>query len=204
MKNDPWRIVLNSSPSNGKTFEGEIISSNPQNNSYGDIHFYNYDLNLWEPYIYEAARFVSEYGFQSMPSLRSWKDVQKDTDDLGDLINHRQHHPLGNKPVNLLIEKNLPTFDENDHATFIYFSQISQAMAIKMQTNVYLVERGRPYSMYTMGALYWQLNDVWTAPSWSSIEFSGRRKVGYIKTLNKKDRPLPERILLLAEGIWLQ
>lgn len=28
-----------------------------------------------------------------------------------------------------------------------------------------------------MGALYWQLNDVWTAPSWSSIEHNGNFKL---------------------------
>lgn len=28
-----------------------------------------------------------------------------------------------------------------------------------------------------MGALYWQLNDIWVAPSWSSIEYSGNFKI---------------------------
>ena len=29
----------------------------------------------------------------------------------------------------------------------------------------------------TMGALYWQFNDVWQAPTWASIEFGGKWKM---------------------------
>lgn len=44
--------------------------------------------------------------------------------------------------------------------------QITQAMAIKTETEFY---RQSQTDWYTMGALYWQLNDVWQAPSWSGI-----------------------------------
>lgn len=36
---------------------------------------------------------------------------------------------------------------------------------------------GRFFDFKTMGALYWQLNDIWTAPSWSSIEYNGNYKI---------------------------
>ncbi|XP_063705099.1 beta-mannosidase [Culicoides brevitarsis] len=192
-KNDPWRVVLNSSPSNGETFENVTINEFPQDSHYGDVHYYNYIINLWHPWEYNAARFVSEYGFQSFPSKRSWEVSKRENDDLGALIDHRQHFPEGSAPIMGLIEKNLPSLDKNHELYWdflIYYSQVSQAMAIKMQTNFYRVNTGYGKdAIGTMGALYWQLNDVWTAPSWSSIEFSGRQKIlhNYIKEIFEKE-----------------
>lgn len=191
-RNDPWRVVLNSSPGNGMNFENITIAVNPQDNHYGDVHYYTYDLNLWDPRIYPRARFVSEYGFQSFPSHGSWLEILKPGDNLKSMLDHRQHFPFGHTPIEVLIEKNLPDLDQNSPdylESLIYFSQVSQAVAVKTQTNSYRVESGRPDSMQTMGALYWQLNDVWTAPSWSSIEFSGRYKIlhYYIREIFQSD-----------------
>lgn len=76
------------------------------------------------------------------------------------------------------MERHLPLpFPENENyaTALIYFSQIAQAMATKVETELYRSLRDTPHR--TMGALYWQLNDVWVAPSWSSIDFYGNWKV---------------------------
>ena len=50
--------------------------------------------------------------------------------------------------------------------------QIDQAMTIQTESELLrrsqsdLNEQG---DGHTMGALYWQLNDIWQAPTWSSI-----------------------------------
>ena len=36
----------------------------------------------------------------------------------------------------------------------------------------------------TMGAMYWQLNDIWQAPSWGSIEYGGRWKMLHYSAVN--------------------
>ncbi|KAJ6639178.1 Beta-mannosidase [Pseudolycoriella hygida] len=178
-KNDEWHLWLYSSPSNGKKRSNEsIIQNDPQDWHYGDIHFYNYVADGWNANTYPRPRFVSEYGFQSIPSLSSWKSVLRSTDSLSELIDHRQHFPLGSVPILELIHKNLPELNENNTnylETLIYFSQISQAMTVKTETEVYRIEQNG--LMNTMGSLFWQLNDVWVAPSWSSIEYNGNYKI---------------------------
>ena len=175
-KNDPMREVLTSSPSNG-AYNGDRqhgIGFDPQNPHFGDVHFYVVDQNAWKPKTFHQSRFVSEYGFQSFPS--GWSSVLAEGDNLTELIDHRQHHPLRSQPIKFLIEDNLKVnYSSLSWEDKIYLSQLSQAMAIKTETEVY--RSGRGTFMNTMGALYWQLNDVWVAPSWSSIEFNGNFKV---------------------------
>ncbi|CRL07018.1 CLUMA_CG019973, isoform A [Clunio marinus] len=176
-KHDLTREVLTSSPSNGDYNADRDkygISLDPQDPHFGDIHFYIYDHNGWLAKNYHQPRFASEYGFQSFPS--GWSEVIGKDDNLTELIDHRQHHPLKSKPISFLVEENLLVkFDSLSWDDKIYLSQLSQAMAIKTETEVYRAGRGS--FMNTMGALFWQLNDVWVAPSWSSIEFNGNFKI---------------------------
>jgi beta-mannosidase len=176
-KIDKTRIVLVSSPSNGnwnKDKDPYGISTDPQSQHFGDIHYYPLNTNSWKSSTFHQPRFASEYGFQSYP--HGWKDVARKNDSIVDLISHRQHHPLNSTLIIYLVQENLNVdFSALEWHDQVYLSQISQAIALKTETEVY--RSGRGNFMNTMGALYWQLNDVWIAPSWSSIEFNGNYKI---------------------------
>lgn len=104
------------------------------------VHYYNYISDAWNSNIFPRARFVSEYGFQSIPSIHSIKNTMYANDDIQEIIDHRQHFPFGSAPITLLIMKHLPLPDETspDYVkAFVYFSQISQAMSTKVETETY-------------------------------------------------------------------
>lgn len=46
-----------------------------------------------------------------------------------------------------------------------------QAQCVKTETEFYMRSRSETVDGEgrTMGALYWQLNDIWQAPSWASL-----------------------------------
>lgn len=146
------------------------------------VHFYNIFRNVFDVSIYPRPRFASEYGFQSLPIMSSWlQSLAPDEilpDVLSDLIDHRQHYPLGMTVITLPARLEFPVFlpsNRNYTTSLIYFSQLAQAMATKAETELYRSLRNTEHR--TMGALYWQLNDVWVAPSWSAIDFLGNHKV---------------------------
>ncbi|XP_046834343.1 beta-mannosidase [Vespa crabro] len=187
-KLDPTRPFVVSSPSNGLyTKEYNYVGQNPYSNLYGDVHYYNYMRNGWDINQYPRSRFVSEYGFQSMPSIYTMLTAIENFDDLrtgSNFLKHRQHLFFGTEFMKFLISTNFIIPKSNntirDFMDFIYLSQINQAVSVKIQTESYRQARSELNALgegFTMGALYWQLNDVWQAPSWSSIEYGGRWKI---------------------------
>ena len=193
-KEDPSRVYLTSSPSNGKkTMEEDFLARDPQDPRYGDVHHYDYFRDGWDWTHYPSARFVSEYGFQSYPSVFSWiSAVGKDplSVPFKPAVSYRNHHPGGDAEMAAMIARHFPMPPVGGLASFtalVYLSQITQAESIRTETEFY--RRNRELDVMTgqgktMGALYWQLNDVWVAPTWASIEFSGRWKILHYYALN--------------------
>jgi len=58
---------------------------------------------------------------------------------------------------------------------FVYLTQALQSLCVKAQTEHF--RRGKGTKANTMGAIYWQLNQIWQGPSWSSLEYGGRWKM---------------------------
>ncbi|KAH8312206.1 hypothetical protein KR044_009796 [Drosophila immigrans] len=169
-----------STPSMGIAESGKELAKDPQSPNYGDVHFFEDDASTQG--VYPDARFVSEFGYASLPMRSSWlRDLGQNASEesLAALIRQRQHDPKGFIPLLRQIAYELP-FNlqnwEDNIDEFIYFSQVAQAMSIKKSVELFRSRRGN-YS--TMGALIWQLNDVWVAPTWSCIDFYGNYKLVY-------------------------
>ncbi|XP_053192231.1 beta-mannosidase [Scomber japonicus] len=183
---DQSRPFLVSSPTNGAESEQEgWVAANPYDPHYGDTHFYSYVLDCWDWRTFPRTRFASEYGFQSWPSLSTlWPvSITEDCDYSSNFTSHRQHHADGNQQMlqQAALHFHLPnsTYTWKRFTDTLYLTQVMQAQCVKAQTEFYRRSRSEIIEGkgQTMGALYWQLNDIWQAPSWSSIEFGGRWKM---------------------------
>ncbi|XP_025081545.1 beta-mannosidase-like isoform X2 [Pomacea canaliculata] len=184
---NPRRQYLSSSPSNGLDSEREgFVAQDPDSELYGDIHFYDYLMNQWKPDNFRIPRMATEYGIQAWCNVRTLQDVFEEADMsyCSAQADHRQHHRGGSVEMSaeILLHLDLPKQGDQQQyfRNYIYLTQINQAMSIKTQSEHYrryqskLLPDGRGL---TMGALYWQLNDIWQAPTWASIDYSGRWKM---------------------------
>uniref|UniRef100_A0A914M2D2 beta-mannosidase n=1 Tax=Meloidogyne incognita TaxID=6306 RepID=A0A914M2D2_MELIC len=188
-KLDTSRPFLLSSPSNG--IETEIkggISENPGSSLYGDIHFYVETKNLWEDSTYLIPRCATEFGVQSMPFKSTMVNWIKEEDwkYTSETLLERQHHPGGALTLPMMILQHF-LVSSNSSTSFIdefaFLSQVHQAIALQTQIEHYRRWRSDLNLTnglgYTMCAMYWQLNDVWSAPTWSTIDFNLRWKIGH-------------------------
>jgi beta-mannosidase len=140
----------------------------------GDIH----EWNVWhgrvnfDEYETHFPRFMTEYGFQSFPEMRTIEAFTKPEDRTSIFTPVMLAHQKNNEGNSIIHDYMLRYYGEpKDFASFLYASQVLQAEGIKIGAEH--LRRIRPRNM---GGIYWQLNDCWPVASWSSLDYYGRWK----------------------------
>jgi beta-mannosidase len=186
--NDYKNVFQNILPSAVKQFDSKTsyVSSSPmfgwgrkQSLLSGDSHYWGvwWGMEPFNVYEKKVGRFMSEYGFQSMPSYFTLKKYSS-----GDSLNLKspyikahQKHPKGFETINTYMERDykVPSIFFN----YVYVSQLLQRDGMKIA-----IESHRRNKPYCMGTLFWQFNDCWPVTSWSAIDYENQPKALYYET----------------------
>ena len=168
-REDPDTFYWPSSPSSGGKF------SDPRDENRGDVHYWD----VWHGGVPFTAyrdyhfRYLSEFGFQSFPSMDAVRhfSLPEDRNIFSHVMEMHQRNSGANGTILRYLSDNYlypGTFE-----LLVYASWLLQADAIR-----YGVEHFRRHRREDrcMGTVYWQLNDIWPVASWSSIDYYGNWK----------------------------
>ena len=158
------------SPSSGGGFD------EPQDENRGDVHYWDvwHGNKPFSEYRKFHFRYLSEFGFQSFPSVKTIETITDDERDMNIfsyiMERHQRNGSANGKIMNYMQQTyRYPT----DFDTLIYASQLLQANAIRYGVEHFRRNRNDDRCM---GAVYWQFNDCWPVASWSSVDYEGRLK----------------------------
>jgi beta-mannosidase len=163
---DPTRPYVPNSP---YSFDPDL---HPNDTAHGIKHIWDVWNELdYTEYRSHRPRFVAEFGFQGPPAwatlMRAVHDEPLLPDSPGMLAHQKAEDGSGKLARGLAGHLPAPrTLDDWHWAT-----SLNQARAV-----AYGVEHLRSLTPYCMGAVVWQLNDVWPVISWSAVDGDGRRK----------------------------
>ncbi len=152
---------------------GEAFHKSVTSDDHGDTHMWTVwhgqkPLNYYRK---RLTRFCSEFGMESLPSMDAVKSFaeEKDCNILSDIFNSHQKCRNGNrKMLYYLFEK---FYEPKEFRDLIYMTQLTQKECIADAT-----EHWRRHKERCNGSVFWQYNDCWQAPSWSSVDYTGKWK----------------------------
>ena len=149
----------------------------------GDEHAWGvwFGLEDFDYYSRHGGRFASEYGLQSLPckhtlkeaGITSWED---------EALQFRQRSRMdwlepgfdGWDMMHHFMSKTTGAPADGDLDDWIFKSQWTHAEGIRQALERHRTSRGQ-----FAGSLYWSLNDVWPAVSWSTVDHAGRWKLAH-------------------------
>ncbi len=155
-----------SSPTSGGGFD------EPYNRQRMDSHDWRvyHGGQPYEVYREDVSRFLSEFGFQGFPSVKTVASrVQAPPAATSPEMEYRNCCHKGNGYLMDRIAEYYRVPD--DYTMHTYLTQRLQADSVD-----YAIRHLRRHRGICMGTLYWQVNDCWPGISWSSIDYDGRWK----------------------------
>lgn len=152
---------------------GESFRKGVTGDDHGDTHMWTVwhgqkPLNYYRT---RPTRFCSEFGLESLPSMDAVRQFaeKEDYNITSDIFNSHQKCRNGNrKMLYYLLEK---YYEPQKFEDLIYMTGLIQKECIQDATEHWRRNRGR-----CNGSLFWQYNDCWQAPSWASVDFTGKWK----------------------------
>jgi len=164
---DPNTFYWPASPSSGGAFD------DPNDENRGDVHYWDvwHGNKPFTEYRKFYFRYVSEFGFQSFPSLKTCETftLPEDRNIFSYVMEKHQRNDSANGRIMNYLEQTF--LYPSGFELVLYASQLLQAEAVRYGVEHFRRNRGR-----CMGAVIWQLNDCWPVASWSSIDYCGRWK----------------------------
>lgn len=150
------------------------VHTSPLSNWGQDDYFNHGTMHYWgvwhgkdplHDFARKIGRFNAEYGFQSFPepsTINRFAPLSEQSLHSSVMKNHQKSY-VGNG----MIEKHAKTYfgKAKDFQTFIYYSQLTQRKAVSSAIAGHRADAPR-----CMGTIFWQLNDCWPAPTWSSLD----------------------------------
>ena len=142
---------------------------NPKSQIAGDVHYWGvfHGEEPFSAYKDKPGRFSNEYGHQSLANYDTWKKWLKPDElkILSEAMHVHQKNGRGYRLIEDYMRREVPVV-KDDFRTYVYLSQLVQADGIRIA-----MEGHRQNRPFTMGSLYWQLNDCWPVTSWSSMDY---------------------------------
>ncbi|MFA9389634.1 MAG: glycoside hydrolase family 2 protein [Prolixibacteraceae bacterium] len=136
---------------------------------YGDAHawgvwFAMIDFNKAK--FGRLTRFISEYGFVGYPAYTSLKKYMpvEEMDTTSAVFQFRDAYIGIQDNIRNFIDRYYP--QPRNMMEWTYVSGIMQGEAMRQSNEIY-----RTHMPYCMGALLWQLNDVWPVASWAMLDY---------------------------------
>lgn len=169
---------------------GGAQSSDP---TIGDKHEWNVWHAAQRPYQdYKdlGGRFVSEFGMQACPDLKTIEAVISEPAELRpdsatmDWHNKFEGH---DRRIALYLAENFRSY--STLYEYVCITQLMQAEAIGTAYREWRRKWRGPGRESTAGALVWQLNDCWPVVSWSLVDYFLRPKLAYY-AVKRELRPL--------------